>query len=210
MAVAATHIRFALDLAKKLQVKDVNKYISGTIYPDSRYVTGIERKLTHDQKMFDGDILKLDDFKKGWHVHLICDRLQKEITKEKFGEIFVKAGKDQAQGSEFWVNLTSLKIVQDIFDAQEFEIKKYLPCLDYIENPNGENINKLKEYKNIFQDLYSGAMPPSVEQYVTMWKLMQIGDELAEQIKNQTTEYLANAAVVSKVKNIYSEMIKRV
>lgn len=41
MALEATHLRFALDLLPKLEVKDINDYLAGSIYPDSRYTTGI-------------------------------------------------------------------------------------------------------------------------------------------------------------------------
>lgn len=41
MALEGTHIRFALDVGDKYNIKDLGKYISGTLYPDSRYITGI-------------------------------------------------------------------------------------------------------------------------------------------------------------------------
>ena len=48
MGLEATHIRFALDLKEDLDAKDLNKYLSGAIYPDSRHVTKLERKVTHN------------------------------------------------------------------------------------------------------------------------------------------------------------------
>ena len=38
MALEATHIRFAYDLKEKYKITDLEKYISGLIYPDSRYI----------------------------------------------------------------------------------------------------------------------------------------------------------------------------
>ena len=49
MALEATHMRFALDLKNKYQVRNIKKYIVGTIYPDSRYLSGIDRTLTHSE-----------------------------------------------------------------------------------------------------------------------------------------------------------------
>ena len=68
MALQATHIKFALDLQAKYNVKNLEKYISGANYPDSRFLTGVGREKTHDL-----DSLELldSDFKKGWHNHLI-------------------------------------------------------------------------------------------------------------------------------------------
>lgn len=152
MALEATHIRFALDLKDKFQVKDLAKYISGTIYPDSRYVSEIDRELTHPKDYMDWDIFKVDDFKKGWLVHLLCDRIQSLITKDKFPEIFI--GEFLGSGSERWINHTALKILQDLNDVKKYDITKYLPCLDYVNNPNGENIAKVKQYNQIFQQMY--------------------------------------------------------
>jgi hypothetical protein len=47
MALEATHIRFALDLKDTYGVNDVHAFVSGAVYPDSRYVMGIDRIATH-------------------------------------------------------------------------------------------------------------------------------------------------------------------
>ena len=51
MAFTATHIKFALDFKDKYDIKDLSHYLSGAIYPDSRYVTGIDRNLTHNSDL---------------------------------------------------------------------------------------------------------------------------------------------------------------
>ena len=51
MSLQITHIRFALDLHKELNITSLDQYISGTIYPDSRYMTGIDRSLTHSDTL---------------------------------------------------------------------------------------------------------------------------------------------------------------
>lgn len=53
MALEASHIRFALDLKDKYSIQDVQKLVSGTVYPDSRYATKIDRQLTHPQDFMD-------------------------------------------------------------------------------------------------------------------------------------------------------------
>ena len=49
MALEATHIRFAFDLKDVYDVSDIDAFVSGSIYPDSRYVTGIDRLATHPE-----------------------------------------------------------------------------------------------------------------------------------------------------------------
>ncbi len=61
MSLEATHIRFALDLKDKYRVQAIEKYISGTTYPDSRYVTKIDRGLTHNDDILTPGFAK-DDF----------------------------------------------------------------------------------------------------------------------------------------------------
>jgi hypothetical protein len=39
MALEASHIRFALDLKEKFKVNNVQKYVYGTTYPDTRVLT---------------------------------------------------------------------------------------------------------------------------------------------------------------------------
>lgn len=75
MSLEATHIRFALDLKDEYKIKDIKKYISGTVYPDSRYITGIDRNLTHYNDILKPEFAK-DDFKKGWQVHQICGMIR--------------------------------------------------------------------------------------------------------------------------------------
>ncbi len=78
MSLIATHIRFAINLKDIYHVQDIEKYIAGTVYPNSRYVTKIDRKLTHNNNILRPTFTK-DDFKKGWQVHQICDIVQNKI-----------------------------------------------------------------------------------------------------------------------------------
>ena len=82
MALEATHIRLAFDLKERYGVKDVKRYIAGTIYPDSRYVAHIDRMATYPEDYLDWDLNRMDDFKKGWFVHLFADHVQYRVAKD--------------------------------------------------------------------------------------------------------------------------------
>ncbi|MEK7102418.1 MAG: hypothetical protein AAB912_02170, partial [Patescibacteria group bacterium] len=104
MPLEATHIKFALDVQDKYSVQDVGKYLSGTIYPDSRYVTKIDRALTHGDYLLSPDFA-IDDFKRGWATHFVCDKLFNKITDKNFPEYFneqTRAGSE----TEWWINKT--------------------------------------------------------------------------------------------------------
>jgi|SRR5579872_85914 len=205
MALEATHIRYALDVRDKYEVKDIQKYISGAIYPDSRYVTKIDRNLTHPEDFMEWDVLKLDDFRKGWFIHLLYDKIQWKITMKKFPEIFASA--DTSQGGERWVKHTALKILQDIDDCKKYDLIKYLGYLDYVENLCGENIEKLKEYNNIFQKMYANPEKVNINSCYEMWKKFGIGDELANKVKEAAEFYSTDVDTIKLVSQIYPETL---
>ncbi len=206
MALEATHIRYALDVKNKYQVKDVQKYVSGAIYPDSRYITKIDRHLTHPEDFLEWDILKLDDFRKGWYAHLLYDKIQWKVTMEKFPEIF--ASNDTNQGGERWVKHTALKILQDIDDVKKYTIKDYLPYLDYVENLCGEDLQKLKAYNNIFQRMYINPEQVDINSCYEMWKEFGIGDELADKVKAAAESYNENPSAMKLLLQIYPETLE--
>lgn len=50
MALPATHIRFALDLAFRYAVKQLDRYVAGSLYSDGRWLTGVDRLISHDRR----------------------------------------------------------------------------------------------------------------------------------------------------------------
>ena len=208
MAIEASHIRFALDLKDKYQIKDLDKYISGTLYPDSRYVSKINRELTHPKEWAEWDISGFDDFKKGWLVHLICDRTQYLVTKEKFPEIF--EGQDAVHGNSRWIGHTALKILQDIDDAKKIDVKQYLKCLDHVENPNGEDINRVRHCNRIFQEMYADPSLLDIKSYYGMWVDFGIGEEMAQKVINKAIEFNMDKNAMNLMRQIYPEMLARI
>ena len=61
MALPATHIRFAAALCERLGVADLPAFFSGTLYPDSRWLTGVDRQRTHGRRHLDPEF-PADDF----------------------------------------------------------------------------------------------------------------------------------------------------
>lgn len=204
MALEGTHIRIALDLKDKYQVRDLNKYIVGTVYPDSRYVTGIARSLSHPTDYINWNMKEIDDFKKGWHLHLLSDEIQLALIRKAIPEVFDKEIK---QNSDEWVKLTAIKLLQDIDDVQKIDIVQYLPFLKYAVNPNGENIGEIKRYNQIFPRMYTDPMHVNIDSYSEMLNEFRVGDEIAQKVKNQAWEYIETDQVAELVKNLYAKML---
>jgi hypothetical protein len=205
MSLEATHIRFALELKDKYKIQDMGKYISGTIYPDSRYITKIERKLTHNDDILNPSFA-IDDFRKGWQAHQICDSIQNYERKKMFPELFLKECDGWTE--DFHVIATAIKIIQDMDDMQHFPIQDYLGYFEYAYNPNGEKIEEIKKYNQIMQNLYKDKKKTTVEDNHRMWLSLGIGETLGIKIKNKTEEFLKEKRLVSKISKVFDGMVK--
>lgn len=209
MALLGTHIRFALDIKDYFDIKNLDKYISGTVYPDSRYLTKIDRKITHCIDVYDENFFGKDDFKKGWMVHLIYDKIQAEVFKEIFPELFKKFGNEKLTISpENWVIRTGLKILQDLDDISKFNIKNYLKNLKYSGNPNKEKIEIIKEYNQMLVDIYQKD-EVLISDLINMWVKFEVEERLVKQIKEKTRELSLDQNISRKINLIYPATIKK-
>lgn len=208
MALEGTHIRFAVDTQDFFEVSDIVKYIAGSIYPDSRYPTGIDRALTHDDSQMQQSFWKDDDFRKGWAAHLLYDKIQYDVHTEWFKDI-LKENNPQMSGKDDWIVRTALKILQDIDDIGQFDIKKHLGSLRYIETPNGEAKEAIQKYNQLFIDIYSKAPNISIEDLEKMWVDWNIPKDIAAKMRTKAYEIQADPELKLKVDKIYNETLKR-
>ncbi|MDP2812760.1 MAG: hypothetical protein Q8O32_03650 [bacterium] len=201
MSLEATHIRFALELKDSYQIKNLPAYLAGAIYPDSRYVTTINRNLTHAEICLNKNWADTD-FKKGWQTHNIYDLKYKKISSLIFPDLFSQENK-----KNWWLHSTSIKILQDINDAQIIGIKKYLNYLDYALNPNGEDIAGVKKYNRMVKNIYKNKKPLEVEDYENFIRLLPFENGMADKILRQTKEFLNNPEIINKIKNLYQQTL---
>jgi hypothetical protein len=206
MALEASHIRFALDIKAALGVTDIDAYVSGSVYPDSRYVTGMDRFATHPEGYRNDPAFRSNDFRKGWFAHLLCDDIQWKVMGEKVPRVCEGA---TGQGGESWVKRTAIKILQDIDDAKRFDLKNCLSALEYIENPNGEDTETMRRYNRIFIKMYADPNNVTIDDAYEMWREFGIGDELAAKVRARAQEYGADKTVMIAVKALYGEILSR-
>jgi hypothetical protein len=127
MALEATHIRFALDVKDLYGIKNIAEYIQGTVYPDSRYVSGISRELTHDSNFLEKSFAN-NDFNAGWQAHLMCDKIQRRVFHQNLPG-FDKY-KSEGYQEDKWIDFTAAKIIADMNDVQMFDIQSILEFLN--------------------------------------------------------------------------------
>jgi len=209
MALEATHMRFALDLKDKYQVVDIEKYIVGSVYPDSRYVTGIDRTLTHGEWIL-ADDFTVDDFHKGWQVHQLVDDIQAEIIKDYFPNLVPIFAKENKFTEREWPVFSAIKIIQDMDDLQKFDLRQSVKYLEnYVFNPNGEDIKKVQRYNQIMINLYKGKKKTTVEDNYQMWLALGVDRKSALNIKEQTEGLLKDVKMIKRIETIYDEMLRR-
>jgi hypothetical protein len=202
MALEGTHMRFALEVRDSFRVKDVKKYISGSIYPDSRYITGVDRGLTHDDSQMERIFWWDDDFKKGWASHILYDKIQYEVHTELFKDI-LKEGNPEMSWEEDWIVRSALKILQDKFDVLRFNIHEFLDGLDYVETPNGEDYETLKKYNCCYKRVYSKVPNVTVEDIEAMWDEWNVSDENSKRIERLVNEMRKDAVLMKRIEGIY-------
>ncbi len=206
MALEGTHLRFARDLTHRYRVSDASAYFAGAIYPDSRYVTNIKRRLTHPDDFLAWDLERADDFKKGWHTHLLCDKLQSETLKKWLPDLFI--GDTEPRG-EVWVRHTALKILRDIDDVKRFDISAILPCLDYAENPNQEPMETLKRYNRFFQEIYANPATVTIESCFRLWLKLGVDEYLALRVKGQAEVFQQDERVTTHLARVYPAIMQK-
>lgn len=207
MALEASHIRFAVDIKDKLDIKDIEKYISGSIYPDSRYITKVERKLTHPLRFLEKDYSFQSDFEKGLYSHILYDTLLKEYTLKTLQGEFNEIISDKDKETDLWVRFTALKILQDIDDIKKFTLQRYLPYLEYVENLNGENLKDLLAYNKYIQKMYVDPQKISIQTYFDMWQFFGIEKSLVERIRIQVEIYKKDLEINEFIKHVYDNTV---
>lgn len=201
MALEASHIRIAFDTKNTYHITDLPAYLSGTIYPDSRYITGIDRSLTHptDKQAW------TTNFEKGWLAHLRYDETQRSEIKlvlTQFDQM-----PDPTDGLNTWINTTAIKIIQDIEDAKSLESTNLFSQLSHLENPNNEDVEIIKKYHLLISTLYNHPKTLKPQDYEILWNAFHLSVEKIDTLIKKTIEFQNNAEMMTEIKMIYQKTL---
>jgi hypothetical protein len=201
MALYGSHLRFAEDVKNDFHIKDENKYFSGTVYPDSRYYTKIERNLAHDKRYLERSFYIHDDFRKGWAVHLLYDDLQFSMIDKLFPELFDSTG--IKYGNNNWITRTVLKILQDMDDVKNCDIGTLVKHLKYIETPNREEAKLIEKYNQRIIEVYSRSGPLTINDYFYLGQPMEMKGDILEKLNDEIITMQRNLLVMEKISFLY-------
>lgn len=201
MALEISHIRFALDLKDQFGVKDLKEYISGSVYPDSRYATGIDRQLSHPKSYeFEyGD----DDFKKGWYSHLALDLIQGNIFSEILGVPFSEIAAD----NDIWVDFSAAKVIQDMSDFEKIDVDSLEENVVVTRTPNREDPKELQKFYDLIVNMCHKKKKLSIDDYEKLWTDWNINHELWKKMQRKIIEFQYNEDVRKKIEGINDRIL---
>lgn len=205
MALYGTHIRFALDVKDYFKADNLNQYLSGAIYPDSRYFSKIDRHLTHSKEFKLLDFYQDNDFKKGWSSHIFYDNIQFQLMAETFG--YLLSPEEHKYGSNNWIIRTTIKILQDLDDIQQFKLANFLDCFDYIEASHNEPLEIVKKYNSSIAALYK-KIPLTIEDYLELWHSDHMDSGVVNKLRSKFIELEKDKEVMEKIKLIYPKSLE--
>lgn len=203
MALEGTHIRLALDVQDLYEIEDLGRYLSGTIYPDSRYVTKSERSLTHSDKYLQKEFAT-DDFRRGWQAHLRYDEIQNDMI----ADLVNPSKKEISQNDDMWVNATAIKILQEINDIENFEVGKYLASVKMHDNPNKESMEKLESYCGFLKNFYGKSAKSNPEDYREVFYFFGIPEEVGNKVLLKCKEFGSDPLMIEKIAGIYDKSLE--
>lgn len=177
----------------------MEKYVSGVVYPDTRYLSGLARRLTHDLDYFAGR-KSLTDFEKGWLSHIIGDKIFKEVTEERFADLVLFE-----EFEERWPVINAIKIIQDIEDFQRFDIQSVLHYLDYYELHFHEDERRVIEYNHVIRRLYEGKQKLTVEDCLSLWEELGMEPPEIKRLKKKVIEFYEEEELVEKINGNFGE-----
>jgi len=204
MAMELTHVRFARDLKERLSIENESAYYTGTIYPDSRYMTRIDRNLTHagssPQDPFAGG---LSDFEKGWTTHLFYDHHAHPLYVQ-----FSPWPEEKAQpGNQVWQFISAAKVVEDMqsYQAMNGDVDMMLN-IDFSERPNSEDPTVMSAYAQIQRILYQ--QQPTIEHYLEFWLALSPNKQVIDGVMGYVQEMLHNDDHQERIRHIYDHVLE--
>jgi hypothetical protein len=202
MPLSASHIKFALDQIDYFKPNDLDKYLEGAIYPDSRYLSGLDRSKTHDYDFWLEKFWHDNDFKKGWASHNISDKAYLNGIREIF-PLWVDL-------NEEWVKIENcaVKIVGDIAVLGSLDIIDKLDIIKTVLNSNNESKEKMKEHLQLIKDCYKNGDRTSIADYfVIMTK--SLGQDLGEKIMAKAEFFAADEKLSAAINEFFINGVKK-
>lgn len=199
MALPATHVRFALLAARGLPIRVRRHFLSGTLYPDSRWLSGLPRERTHPEAPVTATG-HASDFRLGWQAHLECDRIQAQLCRRQLPEL------ERMPADASWRTLAAVKMLQDAEDVRHIDMAASLPGLMAVETPNGEDKRAIEAYFDAVREAYADGTPPGRAAYRRLWLRVGLDPETADAVMALRDRMIADERIIRITAGLFTAM----
>lgn len=209
MASPATHLLFAMDLESHLLIQDPVTYHAGSLYPDSRYFTGISRERTHGPHCpRDPFATGLSDFERGWATHLLYDERVSSRLVDMIPASYPRT-REHDGFDPWWVYLTAMKLVEDEQSwRRRPDVLTAMRAVAAPIAPNQEEVNEVLEYYSALQRTYRAE--PSGEDQLWLLKRLKIPADRAELLVETLMLLQRDEAVCAQIAMMYPTFLQTI
>jgi hypothetical protein len=203
MAIVCTHFRLAVESRRLFDVSDERSFFSGAVYPDSRYITGVRRIVTHGPDCPNDPFAPgLSDFDRGWALHNLHDYLSHA---HYYRLMPWPDERPDTLNNRAWKHISAQKVVEDMTSFAALGVEAWLMQHIVFPNPSprGEDAGLLEKYYSLMRGMYGKA--PSLEDYRVMWLNYGGRPEDAEEMSALAGEMLAGG-IAAEIGSIYEKV----
>ncbi|MFA4846252.1 MAG: hypothetical protein WC654_06890, partial [Patescibacteria group bacterium] len=172
-------------------------------YPDSRYMTKINRNFTHAGiSPQDPFVAGLSDFEKGWATHLLYDHHAHPL----YVQLSPWHDEKVQQGNHVWQFISAAKVVEDMqsYHAMDGEVEMILG-IDFLQRPNDEDPLVMQAYAQIQKTLYQ--QPPTMDHYRDFWVTLSSNVEVIDGVMKHVKEMLNNDDLQERIRHVYGSVL---
>lgn len=201
MALFASHIRFAMDLVNRNQCSpdSIDHYISGTTYPDSRWLSNTDRALTHVCAIPD-NITVPEDFKLGWLVHCRYDQIQNELQR-------TLSIPSNLPSDDKWILYSAMKVIQDMNDVKFTVSVNLEQMLSIYLSPNSENVSDIETFYQMVKEFYQFKSAIKLSEYTKLWSSVGLSPDRIEVMMDYIESILSCKDIVLQIQNLYEKTV---
>jgi hypothetical protein len=167
-------------------------FIAGTLYPDSRMLTGISREWTHGADCL-ADGFATTPFRLGWQLHLRCDLFQAEAH----ARLWPAAA--ALPEPRRWIAMSAAKMVQDETDRVAGPLRDHLVALAPSETPFGEPPEDIIRFYRLIHDVYARTGIAPRERFARLWAGVGLDSGLIDRLLKAYDDLLADEALAGQI-----------
>ncbi len=202
MASEIAHVVYADRLLRQKPVaQDQQQFLLGTLFPDIRRVSNVNRSQTHNKyKKLDLDLEGLDDFEKGWKFHVWCDMRRTEILLKKgFYDI-----EEVREGYYLSHYILEDRLLWDKYNNWE-TLMNFLNNPPYYQLFEELNRSDWNFWYMILAEYFQAK--PSRESVIKYCKAQPSIGSRVEQIANEIESFEKDKKLVEILNEVYLEMV---